>query len=194
MPASTPASPSEPRRPAVRLRGDGAGVSEVLGHILIFGIVSMLLVSSMLAFNIAQVGARDRVVGLRAESAATRVAGVVVQASIVQERQSTTASATAQVRFLVDLPQQLEGLAYTVALVPTAGGVAAHVGVTVPSDNVAVTAALFSADAPAGIGVCSSSVPGGAVYVAFDTLSSCSGTCTAPAVPPCPYLYVKSLP
>ncbi|MEA3203349.1 MAG: hypothetical protein QOI63_1024 [Thermoplasmata archaeon] len=194
MPASTPASPSEPQRLPSPLRGDGAGVSEVLGHILIFGIVAMLLVSSMLAFNVAQTAARDRVVGLRAESAATRVAGVVVQTSIVQERQGVTASATAQVRFLVDLPQQFEGLSYTLSLVATAGSVAAHVRVQVPSDHVDVSAALFSADAPSGIGVCASSAPGGPVYVAFDTLSSCSGTCTAPAVAPCPYLYVKSVP
>ncbi|MEA3144258.1 MAG: hypothetical protein QOG31_1582 [Thermoplasmata archaeon] len=184
MPASTSASPSRPR--PLPLRGDRAGVSEVLGHVLIFGIVSMLLVSSMLAFNIAQQGARDRVVQLRAESAATRVAGVVVQASIVQERQSTTPGAIATVRFLVDLEQQLEGLSYTVALEAASGPTAARVHVTVPSNKVDVTAALFSADAPAGIGVCGSSVPGGHLYVAFDKQSACSATV--------PYLYVKSAP
>jgi hypothetical protein len=162
-------------------------VSEVLGHVLIFGIVSMLLVSSMLAFNVAQGGARDRVVQLRAESAATRVAGVVVQASIVQERQSTlVASAIANVRFLVDLPDSLEGLAYKVALDPAVGSQAARVHVTVPGNKADVTAALFSADAPSGISVCASNAPGGHLYVAFDKLSPCSATVA--------YLYVKSAP
>jgi hypothetical protein len=183
MPASTPASPS--RAPQRRLR-DADGVSEVVGHVLIFGIVSMLLVASMLAFNVAQQGARDRVVQLRAESAATRVAGVVVQASIVQERQSATPGASAEVRHLVDLPAQLEGLPYTVALQPADASHSARVLVTVPLTKQSATAALFSADAPSGIDVCSSQATGGNLYVAFDKLSPCSASVA--------YLYVKSVP
>ena len=180
MPASRPALPSE--TPAACLQSDNAGVSEVIGYVLIFAIVSMLLIGSMLAFNIAQDAARARVIGLRAESAATRVAGVVVQVAIVQERQATTPGAQALVSFLVDLPDQLEGQTYKVALEPPvpAGCTAActqagRVHVTAPATKTDVTAALFSADAPTGIDVCSpaTSVTGGALYVHYGPNAAC---------------------
>jgi hypothetical protein len=173
MPASTPASPSRP--PAAPHLRD-AGVSEIIGQILIFAIVSILLVLSMLAFNQAQQGARDRVIGLRAESAATRVAGIVVQSSLIAEQQGTAS----QVKFLVDLPQQMEGLDYQVRLVPTAGAVPAHIEVAVPAVKITQTSALFSADAPtasAGFDICSSTVGGGRLNVRFDARpAGCSGT------------------
>ncbi|MCA1811137.1 MAG: hypothetical protein LC623_03890 [Halobacteriales archaeon] len=149
-----------------------------MGQLLIFAIVSILLVLSMLAFNQAQTAARDRVVALRAESAATRVSGIVVQTALIAEQQGIAST----VRFLVDLPSQLEGLPYTVSLVPAAGGVPAHIGLTVPRIPVTVTAALFSADAAtstAGFDICSSTVGGGRLNVRFDARpASCTGTHT----------------
>jgi hypothetical protein len=154
-------------------------VSEVIGQILIFAILSIILVLSMIAFNKAQLGARDRVVGLRAESAATRVAGIVVQGALIAEQQGTTA----QVRFLVDLPPQLEDLDYTVKLVPAAGGLPARIDVTVPAVKITQAAALFSADAAtstAGFDICASTVGGGHINVRFDTRpAGCAGTHTA---------------
>jgi hypothetical protein len=177
MPASTPASRSERiRATPARARAGEAAVAEVVGQVLIFGILSVLLILSMVAFNKAQLGARDRIVELRAESAATRVAGIVVQTSLIAEQRG----ATSQVKFLVDLPQQIEGLAYTVSLVPAAGSVPAHVAVAVPANNALVTAALFSADAAtatAGFDLCASSVTGGHLNVRFDTRpATCPGT------------------
>ncbi|HUR62060.1 MAG TPA: hypothetical protein VM286_06820 [Candidatus Thermoplasmatota archaeon] len=181
MPASTPACPS--RTPSSGRSAHDAGVSEVIGQILIFGIVSVLLVMSMIAFNAAQAGARDRVVALRADSAATRVAGIVVQSSLIAEQQGTSSKIT----FLVDLPQQIEGLSYTVRLVPksaTVPPVPAHVDVVVPALRITATAPLFSADQPTSFDVCPATVPGGRVAVRFDTRSAAIVPSYPSATPP----------
>lgn len=153
-------------------------MSEVIGQILVFGIVSILLVLSMLAFNQAQLGARDRVVELSAQSAATRVAGIVVQTSLIAEQHGVATTVT----FLVDLPQRLEGLDYRVSLNVTAP---AHVDVTIPSlqGSPLVTAALFSADASGGgaaptqFDLCPGSVSGGRLHVRFDARALAPGGC-----------------
>lgn len=148
-------------------------MSEVIGQILIFAIISMLLILSMLAFNAAQAGARDRVVSLRAESAATRVAGIVVQSSLIAEQQGSSSKIT----FLVDLPQQIEGLDYQVLLVPKAGSTPAHVDVVVPAVRVTGTAPLFSADQPTSFDICPITRPGGHLNVRFDLRTAAPGGC-----------------
>ena len=74
MHASTPRSPSEapPTRPRL-LRHDDEGVSEVVGYLLVFGILSIVLVLSMSAFAVGQEAAQSRAVQLRAEPATRRV-------------------------------------------------------------------------------------------------------------------------
>jgi len=169
---------------------------------LIFGILSVLLILSMIAFNVAQSGAKARVVDLRADSAATRVAGIIVQTSLIAERQGKTSTVT----FLVDLPQNLEGLTYQVKLLPysasacpetptVAGPCPAHVTVSVPATLQTQTAALFSADAAAtttGFDLCTSTVAGGRVNVRLDARPA-----TLPAGCPAgtnPILFLESAP
>lgn len=120
MPASTPRWPSRPaahRRPQRALSSDERAVSDVIGYILVFGILSAILVMSMLAFNVAQGAAKSRAIELRAESGAARVAGVVVQSALLAEQQGTSNLA---VSYRIDLPDDLEGAAYTVVLEPAA--------------------------------------------------------------------------
>lgn len=165
MPASTPRSPSEggprPHRPLRALSSDGAGVAEVVGYLLVFGILSLVLVLSMSAFGVAQQGAKERVVQLRAESAAARVAGVVVQTSILAEKQGSGAA----VSYLVDLPEQLEGLDYRVALQPKDATHADQVVITVPAIRLTVTSPVFAAGASSSVDLCARSIGGGPLHV-----------------------------
>jgi hypothetical protein len=171
MPASTPRSPSEggPRtiRP-LRAAGRGdEGVSEVIGYLLVFGILSLVLVLSMSAFGLAHEGAKARVVELRAESAAARVAGVVVQSAILAERQGGTSA----VAFLVDLPQQLEGLDYTVALDDQTASRPDQVRIGVPALSLSVTSPVFAAGASGSVNLCPVEVGGGPVLVRYSAPS-----------------------
>lgn len=171
MPASTPRSPSEAAPIRSRhLRRDDEGVSEVVGYLLVFGILSIVLVLSMSAFAIGQEAAQGRAIELRAESAAARVAGVVVQTAVLWEQQGTGFV----VAYFVDLPEQLEGREYVVRLEPATAGNAAdctsgahpdQVCVKVASIGLTVTAPVFSAAAPNDLSICRSEAVGGALYV-----------------------------
>ncbi|MHB1261561.1 MAG: DUF7266 family protein [Thermoplasmatota archaeon] len=153
------------------MRCDSQGVSEVIGYLLVFGILSMVLVLSMSAFSTGQVAAERRAVELRAESAAARVAGVVVQNAVLWEQQG----AGFAVAYLVDLPQQLEGRDYvvriekattvTVATDCLAGAHPDRICVMVPGLGITVTAPVFSAAAPLGLDICNSEAPGGPIHV-----------------------------
>jgi type II secretory pathway pseudopilin PulG len=184
MHASTPRSPSRaaPTRP--RLLRQDEGVSEVVGYLLVFGILSIVLVLSMTAFAAGQQAAQSRAVQLRAESAAARVAGVVVQTAVLWEQQGSGFA----VAYLVDLPQDLEGRSYVVRLEPattvnvvgdcTTGAHPDQVCVQVPSLGITVTAPVFSAAAPTGLDICRTQVQGGALNVRINLPTS--GT---PAIP-----------
>jgi type II secretory pathway pseudopilin PulG len=173
MPASTPPLPSSAaRRPGPKraLRGDSEGVSEVVGYLLVFGILSIVLVLSMSAFSVGQEAAQGRAVQLRAESAAARVAGVVVQTAILAEQQGTGAA----VAYEVDLPTDLEGASYTVSLEAGIGAFGCSpsptcvpdlVRVEVPAFLIDVTAPVFSVSAPALLSICTTEVSGGPLFV-----------------------------
>lgn len=96
-------------------RGEDA-VSEVVGFLITFGIIAILLVASMLAFNQAQERAEARVVAIQVDSIAQRVAGVVVETGLFVESQDT--AATTVVSILVELPNDLQGNGYQVTLTP----------------------------------------------------------------------------
>lgn len=161
MPASTPRLPSRPPPPdgpRRALRGDSHGVSEVIGYLLVFGILSMVLVLSMSAFSVGQEAAKERAIELRAESAAARVAGVIVQTAVLWEQQHGTGDLA--VAYRIDLPEQLEGADYAVRLVETEGTAGGHVRVIVASFGIDVTAPLFSASAPSGLDICDGDADG----------------------------------
>lgn len=158
---------ARPSRRAI-LRDDESGVSEVIGYILVFGIISILLVLGMLAFNEAAEDARNNVIDLRAQSAGTRVADLLVETSLILERHGVTTS----LRIQADLPTDFEGAGYLVYLEPAGGGHEERIRVVVPSVSVEVTAPLFSADAPTTFSICGGApgtfVDGGRINVAFN--------------------------
>jgi hypothetical protein len=145
-----------------------------------------VLVLSMSAFAVGQEAAQSRAVQLRAESAAARVAGVVVQTAVLWEQQG----AGFAVAHLVDLPQDLEGRGYTVRLEPattatvagdcTTGAHPDQVCVKVSSLSITVTAPVFSAAAPAGLEICRTQVTGGALHVRINAPTSGSPAIAAP--------------
>jgi hypothetical protein len=162
MPPSPSKPPSAPRRD---LASDGAAVTEVIGYILVFGILSFVLVTSMFAFNLAQGAAEESAIQLRAESAAARVAGVVVQSAVLWETQyNATSNTNVTLAYRVELPDQLEGRDYVVELATV--GMVDLVRVRVPALQITATAPIFSAGAPTGFGICvPSSAPGGPLFV-----------------------------
>jgi type II secretory pathway pseudopilin PulG len=168
MPPSTPeadllaaSAASQRRRSGGRkptLLADRQAVSEVLGFMLIFGIISMILVISMLAFTNAQADAKDRVVGLQAKAAADRVASLVIEASLFAERQGPDS----EFSYLADLPERLEGESYSVRLT-SAGEVVVDV-----DTGEEVTAQLLQAGGGSAAAVCAGpAVAGGPLFVRF---------------------------
>lgn len=176
MRASTRASPPEAKAhpgPRRTLAGDSAGVSEVIGFLLTFGILAAMLVMSMYAFGAASRGAREQAVELHAQSAATRVAGVVVEIAVLAEQHGASAPAVA---YALDLPNNLESYDYDIAIeaandqgtVTTADDTPDRVVVTVEALSITVTAPIFSAAAPANVAICSTEVSGGSIVVLYD--------------------------
>lgn len=103
-----PASSSDGNHP--RLHGDEAGVSEVVGFLLTFGIISTILLVAMLGFNDAQQRAEVRLIEIQGSSAAQRVASAAVDLALfAQSNPHETAVA-------IDLPAELQGISYSVFL------------------------------------------------------------------------------
>lgn len=150
---------------------DEQAVSEVVGYVLIFGILSMILILSMLAFAAVQERAEKAVVAIEGESIAQRVASVVVNAALFAERHPTDSTYLQP----LDLPVDLEGNSYSIVLEPASPGQAARIRVDVPSLDLQATAPLFSADAATTVQLCSTSVTGGRISVRFDLTNSCPG-------------------
>lgn len=160
-----------PARRSARLGSDDA-VSEVVGQILMFGILSMVLILSLLGFSAAKDGAEGRVAALEAESMAQRVAGVYVGASLFAEKH---AEDNVQYERRVELPDGIQQRPYTVSV--ESGILVLRIG----SLDVEVSASLLSAGAPPDLVVCEQSatpLPGGPLLVrakVFETGDTCDG-------------------
>ena len=201
MPTSGPPSSSDAGRARsvrpYRIRDDERGVTEVLGQILVFGILSIVLVLSMIAFNAAKTSATDRAARLQGEAAAQQVASIVVEASLYVERHDGEATFHRE----LELPESLEGRAYTVHLEP-AGSVTVCQPTGGPASNPdwirlhidglrdetgsggclddPTTAVLFAAGAPATVDLLETEVPGGPVKIRFDANGDCSSILGTP--------------
>lgn len=160
MPTSGPASSSEARAfPAAQ-----QAVSEVIGQILVFGILSMVLVLSMVAFGVASESAIDRGARLQAEGITQQVASVVVEASLFVEARP---AGTTYVRQL-HLPEDLEGSSYTIHLQPALAPDPDRIVVEMHGLEQNVTASVFAAGAPANVELCASSAAGGPIAIRYD--------------------------
>lgn len=156
MPEAAPA-PRRPHRPGLR-RSDDA-VSEVVGQLLMFGILSMVLILSLLGFGAAKDGAEGRVASLEAESLAQRVAGVYISASLFAEKH---AEDDLQYERRVDLPEGLQQRSYTVSIENEV------LSLSIEALGIEVSASLLSSGAPPGLTVCdqtSPPLPGGPLLV-----------------------------
>lgn len=104
-----PVSSSDPDA-RQRARSDEEGVSEVIGFLLTFAIISFILLVSMLAFNDAQQRAENRLIEIQGASAAQRVAAAAVDLALfVSDHPYETSVA-------IDLPTELQGIGYKVHL------------------------------------------------------------------------------
>lgn len=93
----------------LRLRGDDAAVSEVVGFILMFAISAIILVLSMQAFNKAQDGSNDLLAAVELKNIANRISTRIVQAGIVSQE---FPDATFEV--VVRIPEEVAGYRYTI--------------------------------------------------------------------------------
>lgn len=105
MPASS--SEANPPRP---FRRDDVGVSEVIGFLLTFGIISMILLVAMLGFNNAQKNAEQRLIEIQGSGAAQRVAAAAVDVALFAQDNPY------EIAIALDLPSELEGISYNVFL------------------------------------------------------------------------------
>ncbi len=101
------------RRTSETLRHDDQGVSEVVGQILMFGILSMVLILSMLSFNIAKESTEERVIATSAESIAQRVASLVIETALFGEK---FGEQDVSLESRLNLPQRIEGREYSIEL------------------------------------------------------------------------------
>ncbi|MHB8634169.1 MAG: hypothetical protein ACYDBQ_09425 [Thermoplasmatota archaeon] len=163
---------------------DTEGVSEVLGEVFIFGILSVMMILSLIAFAAAQSAVQVRAVDLTASSAAARVAGVLVQVAVVAERDGNATLGWSNVTYRVDLPSDLQGVAYTVALQPA--GVES-VWANATSKGVHESTDLFSAGQPLRFDLAKSTIGGGPMNVRFDDNVACPNHATHK---PCLYLEI----
>lgn len=132
MPASRRAS--EPVHGAAPAHDEA--VSEVLGQILMFGILSMVLVLSLMTFNLAKEEAQERVVDTTAGSLAQRISSLVIDTAIFAE---SFEESDVSLESTVALPEFVENHSYTVQVDGS------QVTVTVPGTGAVATSSLFAA-------------------------------------------------
>jgi hypothetical protein len=190
MPASLRPSRYEP----CALRHDDASVSEVVGHILIFGILSMVLILSLVGFNAVKQDTEATAVEARAGMVAQRTATLAVEAALFAEEKPG-------VRFqgLLPFPYDLEGHSYSIRLEATADR--ASVVVEVPTIlHGPVRAPLFAAQAPGDVVVCDHApVSGGPVFLVLMPGSASPepalmAACAAPFDDKTTYLFLQENP
>lgn len=138
-----------------RLLRDDRAVSEIVGQILMFGILSMVLIMTLFSFNVAKEAAEDRVLDTTAASVAQRVASLVVDTALFAENFEED---QVDIQSRLELPAMLESRQYEIDLD------ASHVRVT--SGDTTQRAPLFSAGSPTIVHVCDQDpIEGGAVRV-----------------------------
>ncbi len=115
MPASPPPCNSEARR---RLGSDASGVSEVIGYILSFAILSTVLLVALLTFNSARAQAEERVTEVEVASIAHRVAEAVIQVGVYAEAH---AGSSPEVTLRLELPAGIGSRGYSVDLCTMSG-------------------------------------------------------------------------
>ncbi len=172
------------RRTCNPIRRDEA-VSEVIGQILMFGILSMVLVLSLMSFNIAKERTEERVIETTAQSIAQRVASLTIETALFAEKFEEQAVA---LQSRLELPQRLEGREYTIEVT---GAV-----VTIVAGDVTASSPLFAAGSEGLVHVCQqTALEGGDIIIRItDThpdVPTVTVGCDTPAVTPQFYVYLE---
>lgn len=158
-----------------RAASDETAVSEVIGFLTTFAIVSFLLIVAMLAFSDAQGRATQRVADVQAESVAQRVATVAIDLALYDAN-----GGAADVAIAVELPLDLAGRGYQVRLCGDAVAPCddppcdeACPFVRVDSGSTRADQSMFLG---AGAALCAGAVAnGGLAYVTYDASAGCIG-------------------
>ncbi len=95
---------------------DVRAVSEVVGQVLIFGILSIALVGALLGFNVAKENATERVIELRADATAQVIELRVREALDLVIMHQATGTDEFNYTFTIDLDDELEGYGFVVNL------------------------------------------------------------------------------
>ncbi len=98
--------------PASRRHSDDA-VTEVVGQILIFGILSVVLTMSLVSFNVAKHSAEERILASTADAYAQQVADLVIDTAVMTAQFQ---GSDIDVQAIVDLPDVIQNRPYTVDL------------------------------------------------------------------------------
>ncbi len=123
-------------------------MSEVIGQILSLGIMSALLITSLLGFSVAKDNAVEQAVMVRGDALLQKVSTTAIQAALfAEDNQGSgfTFNAT------IDLPHDIEGHPYRIDLDPD------EVFFTFPRFGGNVSAPLFQAGAGSGVNFCDQS-------------------------------------
>lgn len=184
-----PASPraSEPVHGAADAHDEA--VSEVLGQILMFGILSMVLVLSLMTFNLAKDEAQERAVDTTAGSLAQRISSLVIDTAIFAE---SFEESDVSLQSTVELPEFIENHSYTIEVDGS------QVTVTVAGTGAVATSSLFAAGS-GDIHICDQdAIHGGPVTIFIvqdevpdDGTADAPSACQPPAAEADYYIYLE---
>ncbi|MGB0653242.1 MAG: DUF7266 family protein [Thermoplasmatota archaeon] len=141
-----------------RFRPDDGAASEVVGALLSLGIIALLVGVTVVQLGGAQQTARERLAAQEAEAVAASVAAAAAETGHLVEQAGTGTDIARP----VDLPDDLAGQSYRVALTDNP----ATITVTVPDSGLTVTAPLQRLDLSPTLTLCASNLPGGPLRVA----------------------------
>ena len=168
-------------REAKALLAAEEGVAEIVGFVMVFGIIGVIILVSTLAFANQRQGVDQRVAELRAQSVAQRVAQVVYDVGL-------TAGTTNDLRGYnrtIELPSTLEGFGYTVNLVNVTTTSSCTPAQPCWRVNVTVSGVrAFAEESVANVGVgqanfelCTQAVSGGTVRVRYGPVYTAPAAC-----------------
>lgn len=130
------------------LRIDDRAVSEVVGQLMIFLILSVSLVGALVGFSVAKDSATERAIEVQGQSIAQSIAGRIVDAAIFSEKHDPAEGVSYDYNYTIDVGSHIEGRAFTIDVDPDS------VTVTVPSLGIEAEGALFGVDEAVGVEVC----------------------------------------
>ncbi len=151
-----------------------------------FGILSMVLILSLLSFNIAKERTEDRVAETTAESIAQRVASLVIETALFAEKFEEQ---EVQLQSRLELPNSLEGRSYSITLDGAT--------VTVATSSTTANSPLFAAGSEGLVHVCNQApIAGGDLIIrisaAHPNVATPAIGCDTPATAPEFYIYLEN--